>query len=169
MAAITLGGLVRCGNDERVVEHLLAEFKNAATTPTTSAEQLIIRHSGVLGMSALALAHPYEIPRWLPDTLVLIGRHASDPAPINATVKHTFAEFRRTHQDSWYEDVLRAGGGPAHTEYSDLYDYTPTEKSSTSRGARKTEAARGKKGVFTAAHLEALEGLLTSSGVNYYV
>ena len=94
---------------------------------------------------------------WVPDSLVLLGKHASEAAPINTTVKHTFSEFRRTHQDTWYEDVLSG----SHTEYNDLYDYTPVEKST-----RKKK--QGKKGIFTPAHLDALEGLLTSS-VNYYV
>jgi hypothetical protein len=166
MSAMTLSGLVRCSTDERVVERLLHGFRQAAETKPSSPEALVVRHSGVLGMSALVTAHPYDIPLWLPDTLVAIGRHASDPAPIHTTVKTTFAEFRRTHQDSWYEDVLRASGASSHqAAYDDLYDFTPEDKAAA---RAKRQKVASKKGVFTAEHLERLEGLLTSS-VNYYV
>ncbi|KAI8324724.1 hypothetical protein GQ54DRAFT_45880 [Martensiomyces pterosporus] len=65
---------------------------------------VLARHAGVLGLSCLVLAFPYTIPEWLPDILVLLAQCIDDPNPIQSTVQRTFAEFRRTHMDTWHED-----------------------------------------------------------------
>ncbi|CAG8777892.1 13642_t:CDS:2, partial [Dentiscutata heterogama] len=41
-------------------------------------------------------AFPYEVPKWMPEVLVKLAECISDPAPIQATVKNTFADFKRT-------------------------------------------------------------------------
>ena len=110
-------------------------------------------------MGSLIMAFPYEVPVWLPDALVFLSRYISDPAPIKTTIKHTFAEFRRTHQDTWHEDVLRG----SQTHYGSLYDFSPAGFMSDD----SSKAVKRKKGIFTPAHLDALEGLLSGS-VNYY-
>jgi len=58
-----------------------------------------------LGLSCLVQAYPYEIPNWLPEVLVILAGCISDPSPISTTVSKTFADFRRTHQDTWHEDM----------------------------------------------------------------
>ncbi|KAJ1957975.1 Proteasome activator BLM10 [Dipsacomyces acuminosporus] len=65
---------------------------------------VLARHAGVLGLSCLVLAFPYTIPEWLPEVLVLLAQCIDDPNPIQNTVQRTFAEFRRTHMDTWHED-----------------------------------------------------------------
>lgn len=65
------------------------------------------RHCGVLGLSALVLCHPYDLPDFMPAVLHRLCRHVNDVAPISTTVKATFAEFKRTHQDNWAEHKLK--------------------------------------------------------------
>jgi hypothetical protein len=109
----------------------------------------------VLGLSALIAAFPYEIPDWVPDVLVQLSKHISDPGPISSTVRATFSEFRRTHQDTWQRDVL----GGISSDYSEFYGFSHQQAA--------VDGGEVKKSVFTAKHLEALEGLLTSTA-NYY-
>jgi len=52
-------------------------------------------------------AFPYDIPEWMPNELVKLAKCASDPSPIARTVRKVFAEFRRTHTDSWHLDKLK--------------------------------------------------------------
>jgi len=66
---------------------------------------LIKRHSGVLGICALIASQPYDVPQWMPDLLSKLAAHVGDPHPISDTVRASFAEFWRTHQDMWH--ILR--------------------------------------------------------------
>ena len=43
---------------------------------------LRIRHAGILGFSSCILAHPYDIPAFLPALLVTFCSHLHDPHPI---------------------------------------------------------------------------------------
>ncbi|KAJ3111455.1 hypothetical protein HDU96_005688 [Phlyctochytrium bullatum] len=75
--------------------------------PSVSTHPLLVkRHGAVLGLSALVLAFPYEVPSWMPDVLVTLASCGADLAPVSTTVSKTFAEFKRTHQDTWREDML---------------------------------------------------------------
>ena len=51
-----------------------------------SAEFLVKRHSGVLGLSSLIEACPYSVPEWLPEVLVQVASHNHDPAPIQVRI-----------------------------------------------------------------------------------
>jgi len=62
---------------------------------------LIERHGGVLGIAALIESRPYDIPEWMPSLLMTLSMYNCDPSPIKETVRNTFAEFWRTHQDGW--------------------------------------------------------------------
>ena len=53
------------------------------------------------------MAFPYTMPDFIPSILVELVNNLSLPSPIQTTVKRTMAEFRRTHQDTWHEDVLK--------------------------------------------------------------
>eukprot|EP00903_Cladosiphon_okamuranus_P009771 g9290.t1 len=61
----------------------------------------------VLGLSAVVLAAPCDVPEWVPGALESLARHVNDESPgrlpVRQTVTHTFKEFRRTHQDKWEE------------------------------------------------------------------
>lgn len=41
----------------------------------------------VLGLKAFVLAHPYDVPKWLPDLLLLLVRASLQPAPIKTSVR----------------------------------------------------------------------------------
>ncbi|KAF9164493.1 hypothetical protein DFQ26_001384 [Actinomortierella ambigua] len=67
-------------------------------------DAVVKRHAGVLGLAALLEAFPYEVPSWMPSVMVRLADFQADPPPISTTVKKAFADFRRTHQDTWHED-----------------------------------------------------------------
>jgi proteasome activator subunit 4 len=52
----------------------------------------------------MVMAFPYEVPDWMPNVLVRLSRCLSDPEPIASSVRKAFADFKRTHQDTWHED-----------------------------------------------------------------
>ena len=41
----------------------------------------------MLGLKAFVLAHPYDVPKWLPDLLLLLVRASLQPAPIKNSVR----------------------------------------------------------------------------------
>ncbi|OZJ03795.1 hypothetical protein BZG36_03001 [Bifiguratus adelaidae] len=122
LAAVTLSGLIRCSQREAIAQ-LISRFRDLAdtqipqrnrkdssvraATPAGFQTAVLRRHAGVLGLSCLVDAFPYEVPSWMPEILVFLAGCVSDPAPIQATVKKTFADFRRTHHDTWHEDMLQ--------------------------------------------------------------
>ncbi|OAD04967.1 hypothetical protein MUCCIDRAFT_139775 [Mucor lusitanicus CBS 277.49] len=123
LASVTLGGLVRCSQRDAIQE-LLAEFtakiqvkipkrKRDKVTgrnvePEGFAEAVLHKHAGVLGISSLINAFPYEVPEWMPAILCQLADCISDPAAeIQATIRKTFSDFRRTHSDTWHEDMLK--------------------------------------------------------------
>ncbi|OLY78353.1 Proteasome activator complex subunit 4 [Smittium mucronatum] len=67
-------------------------------------DKLKIKHSSVIGLSCLILAFPYSIPEWMPQVLLALISCISDPSPINTAVTKTFAEFKKTHLDTWHID-----------------------------------------------------------------
>ncbi|CAG8434329.1 1354_t:CDS:10 [Diversispora eburnea] len=120
LAAVTLSGLIRCSQRDaiaslknqftRLLDTKIPPRKRTgqaprATLPPGFQEAVLARHAGVLGLSCLIDAFPYEVPKWMPEVLVKLANYISDPVPIQTTVKKTFADFRRTHQDSWHEDM----------------------------------------------------------------
>jgi len=118
-AGKVLGGLLHCSfiSDE-VASTLQTQFKQEVSKkikkkPKENEDEtlfqsnrskcIMIRHSGVLGLSAFVLSSPYDIPLHLPAILMQLADHLHDPQPIPATVKNVFQEFKRTHQDNWAE------------------------------------------------------------------
>jgi proteasome activator subunit 4 len=104
LASITLSGLVRCSLRGRVNE-LLAEFRRKLTANSKTAGFNISERQGImLGFSSLVSAFPYQVPDWMPGVLIEMARYASNPSAVSGIVCSTFAEFKRTHQDSWEID-----------------------------------------------------------------
>ncbi len=79
----------------------VAEAEAFAKYRTRQARQLRKRLAGVLGMSAVVRASPFDVPSYLPQILADLAAHASDPNPVGPAVKGCIAEFRRTHADNW--------------------------------------------------------------------
>lgn len=113
IAATTLSGIVRCSQGkllDRLRTRFVAEVAANATLPARSdpgfSSQLARLQSALLGACALVAAFPYEIPPWMPELLVeTIAPHTDDPNPVAKTMRKCAAEFRRTHQDTWEEDM----------------------------------------------------------------
>jgi len=97
MAADTFSGLLQCSIlsvDDCLLKHA---YHHANSTDP------IQRHSGVLILAGIVQAYPYTVPTFLPDVLMALCKHVTDPSPIKETVKKALGEFKRTHQDSWHE------------------------------------------------------------------
>jgi len=113
LASVCLTSLLRTALPENLTS-FVEQFSKLAKTPIQKRNQkssisneqnqinIIIRHSGVLGLSSLILSSPYDVPEWLPNTLTTLAEHLTDPSPISETAKKTFAEFWRTHTDMWH-------------------------------------------------------------------
>jgi proteasome activator subunit 4 len=125
LASQTLAGLLRCAPASCLVE-LRAECcatlskkrarteepePPAAASAASAALAIASRkldlaakqHGAILGLSALVLAFPLELPDWMPDVLMVLAKFGDMPNPIKASVARTLKEFRRTHQDMWFE------------------------------------------------------------------
>uniref|UniRef100_A0AAF5CRS7 Peptidyl-prolyl cis-trans isomerase n=2 Tax=Strongyloides stercoralis TaxID=6248 RepID=A0AAF5CRS7_STRER len=96
-AAESLTGFVMCGYLE-VTDKLLKTFYSWASS--SSSQQ---RHAGVLALSSVVLAYPYDVPEIMPDILMHLARMVGDEQHISRAVKKTFSEFKRTHWDNWVE------------------------------------------------------------------
>ena len=59
------------------------------------ADLLLRHHAATLGMSALILAFPYEMPTWLPEVITTFSGHVNDPAPIQVRVDGSAGASRR--------------------------------------------------------------------------
>ncbi|KAJ3146965.1 hypothetical protein HDU86_008326 [Geranomyces michiganensis] len=70
------------------------------------ATKIAKKHAAVLGLAALVQAFPYDVPSWMPDVLVTLAKCVGDSVPIGPSVSKTFADFRRTHQDNWQNDLM---------------------------------------------------------------
>jgi len=112
MAATTLSGLVRC-SQRRLIKSLLQRFSSTIIkynripkrdSPKYTAA-IVELHSAILGATALLAAFPYDVHDWMPDLICLVSRHNDSPMPISTTVKKMASDFKRTHQDTWAENV----------------------------------------------------------------
>lgn len=72
-----------------------------------TAEEVVSKHSGILGLCAFVNAFPYDVPEFVPDILMVLSDHLHDPQPIPVTIKKTLQDFKRTHQDNWQEHKLK--------------------------------------------------------------
>jgi len=76
------------------------ELTQAQTDKNVLALQ--VKHGGVLGLSALVLAFPYDVCTWIPEVVIDLGNYLHEVPQISATAKKTLSEFRRTHHDNWH-------------------------------------------------------------------
>merc|ERR1711902_127334 len=77
----------------------MGKKKKQKTTP----EDIVSKHSGILGLCAFVNAFPYDVPDFIPDILMVLSDHLHDPQPIPMTIKKTLQDFKRTHQDNWQD------------------------------------------------------------------
>ena len=63
-----------------------------------TAEDIVAKHSGILGLCAFVNAFPYDVPDILPDILMVLSDHLHDPQPIPVRFDH----FTNCHgQSNW--------------------------------------------------------------------
>jgi proteasome activator subunit 4 len=112
MASTTLSGLVRC-SQRRLIKSLLPRFTTTIQkynrlpkrdSPKYSSALLDL-HASILGATALLAAFPYDVLDWMPDLICIVSRHNDSPVPVSTTVKKMASEFKRTHKDTWQENV----------------------------------------------------------------
>ncbi|CAF1489784.1 unnamed protein product, partial [Adineta steineri] len=111
VASVTLSGFYQCGyiqvnNDDLKHFRIMSKtsyFTKVDGKKVTSAENIVKRHGGVLGLCAIVLSSPYDIPTHVPEALMLLCEHSHDPDLIQKSIKKALSEFRRTHYDSWHE------------------------------------------------------------------
>ncbi|CAO3588698.1 unnamed protein product [Absidia cylindrospora] len=123
MAGITLSGMVRCSS-RQVVAVLRSKYTTLLCQPLPKRSRqrdargktidppgwqdaMLHKHAGALGLACLVNAFPYEVPDWMPPVLCQLAECISDPAEIQSTIRKTFSDFRRTHSDTWHEDVTK--------------------------------------------------------------
>eukprot|EP00889_Picochlorum_renovo_P005245 jgi/Picre1/32275/NNA_007621.t1 len=114
MACATVSGVIRimtpasqreCRNliISRSQEVFPDRKRRRRTDGRSSSDELIdstaVRHGAVLGLKALVISSPYDVPEWLPEVLMSLVRLASEPAPVRSTVRESLSEFRRTHEE----------------------------------------------------------------------
>lgn len=57
------------------------------------AETMKAQQTSVLGLSAVILAAPCDVPAWVPGALESLARHANDESPGRLPVRHTVSLF----------------------------------------------------------------------------
>ncbi|CAF1381101.1 unnamed protein product [Rotaria sp. Silwood1] len=111
IASVTLAGFYQCGFIQITKEDLeyfrlmskMNYYIKVDGKKVTSTENIVKRHGGVLGLCAIVLSSPYDIPIHIPRALMLLCEHSHDPNLIRKSIKNALSEFRRTHHDSWHE------------------------------------------------------------------
>jgi len=113
MAGMTLAGILRSSPRDPILmlkSHFVSLSKQ--TLPPRNAvgypEALRKLHGAILGICALVDAFPYTVESWTPELLTqVLAEHVYDPLPIAATVRKCASNFRKSHIDTWQEDVSR--------------------------------------------------------------
>lgn len=95
--AETLSGFFHC-EFIKIDNELIDTFKNQASIKLKNKEiedklvaknyqpqNLLIKHSGILGLCSCVNAFPYDVPNFIPDILMILGQHLNDPQPIHVS------------------------------------------------------------------------------------
>lgn len=94
MASVALSGFIHSyfvNVDNELVDRLKKLCKTKIRTKDSNGNlvvnslNLIKRHGGVLGLCAVISAHPYDVPKYLPDVLTYVCQFVHDPVPIQVS------------------------------------------------------------------------------------
>lgn len=82
-ASLTLSSLLiwNVVQGEKLTQ-LVELFKRKALKKIAKTEDLLVKHSGILGLCSMLHASPDDLPAHLPDVLIFLTEHMSDPQPI---------------------------------------------------------------------------------------
>ncbi|KAH7373268.1 hypothetical protein KP509_17G047600 [Ceratopteris richardii] len=109
-AAKTLSGMMKGAENTHAKPFRERVMKDAALIRCKKRNGMIVNkdaqsipkiHGVVLGLSAIILSVPYDMPRWLPDIVTELAEFSNYPWPIRGTVTKTIRDFRHTHSDMW--------------------------------------------------------------------
>ena len=108
LAAITLNSVLR-GSDPAYLGQLAQRFQKAARIQLgegkgidLKSKRFGVKHGGVLGLGALLLLYPYDLPAFVVPWLMELVSHIDGPSTIASSVNNTVKDFRRTHQEMWH-------------------------------------------------------------------
>jgi len=113
MAGRTLAGILRSSPREPILMLKrrfvrLSKRKLPSRHSPDYAEAVRQLHGAILGICALIDAFPYTVENWTPQLLTeVLAEHVYDPMPIGVTVRKCASDFRKSHLDTWHEDVNR--------------------------------------------------------------
>ena len=88
-------------NDEFAIRDRFLKIAAMRLPSNPTSDEIMCKHAAVLGLSACVLSNPYEVPEWMPTVMEALGFASLEPSPIKQTTQRTFAEFKKTHQDTW--------------------------------------------------------------------
>ncbi|KAF5303620.1 hypothetical protein FQA39_LY09867 [Lamprigera yunnana] len=109
-ASKTLSGFLHCHflpqpelllNEFKLKSRTKLKYRMVGTNNIHSSQTVRIRHAAVLGMCAFVSCHPYDVPEYLSDIFLELGKHLNDPLPIPSAIHQTLRDFKRTHHDNW--------------------------------------------------------------------
>lgn len=94
-SSLTLSGMIHC-EFTKLTPELIQEFLRRANEPLVKRKQpngttvidsksIVTRHSGILCLCACVDAHPYSVPEYLPEILIILSDHLTDPQPISVS------------------------------------------------------------------------------------
>jgi len=88
-------------NDEFAIRDRFLKIATIRLSSHPTSDEIMRKHAAVLGLSACVLSNPHEVPEWMPTVMEVLGFASLEPSPIKQTTQRTFAEFKKTHQDTW--------------------------------------------------------------------
>ena len=69
-------------------------------------QALRAQHAAIVGICSLVDSFPHSVEPWMPELLAnVLAERAFDPSPISTAVRRCAKNFKKTHQDTWHEDV----------------------------------------------------------------
>ncbi|KAI5124439.1 hypothetical protein M0805_008323 [Coniferiporia weirii] len=114
MAATTLSGILRVSPRHSVItlKDRFVRLVRAHELPVRGnpgyAAALRKRHAAILGICALVDSFPYTVESWMPSLLTdVLAERTYDPTPVSTAVRRCASSFKKTHHDTWHEDVKR--------------------------------------------------------------
>ena len=85
-----------------LAKKLQGQVTAAKKSNAASSVALGQRHGALLGLTALVLTHPYDLPSHLPSLLSFLAAFVEDRAQIvSASLRKFFAAFTSTHKEEW--------------------------------------------------------------------